>query len=44
MSVSGGMDHRRRDLAQLGTHIDSVVTGLMRGRVTPVLGAGVTSH
>ena len=41
MSVAGGMDDPARDLSQLGTHYDSVITGLMRGRVTPVLGAGV---
>jgi hypothetical protein len=41
MSVASGMDGGARDLSQLDTHFDSVVTGLMRGRVTPVLGAGV---
>jgi hypothetical protein len=42
MSVVGDAGGESLDLAALDTHYDSVVTGFMRGRVTPVLGAGVS--
>src|SRR6476620_7668320 len=41
MIVAGEMDGPEVDLAPLETHFDSVIAGFQRGRVTPVLGAGV---
>jgi hypothetical protein len=41
VSVAGSRDDPTPDLSELDTHFDSVVAGFMRGRVTPVLGAGV---
>jgi hypothetical protein len=35
------MEQAHQDASELDVHFDSVVAGLMRGRVTPVLGAGV---
>src|SRR3954468_9215486 len=41
MSVVGDTGGESLDLTQLDTHYESVGTGFLRGRVTPVLGAGV---
>jgi len=41
MGLDGSTERPAPDQSQLDTHFDSVVAGFMRGRVTPVLGAGV---
>ena len=41
MTVPEGRSVPPVDPCELSAHLDSVIAGLLRGRVTPVLGAGV---